>query len=78
MLGSGLAVEALASLREVRVTLNPPETVKMRAVPAFVLVIGVPRKANFLFHIQAMNSSSSIDKHKIEGVTIVRRNHCRT
>ena len=44
-------------------------------MPTLVLVISILREPNFMLHIDPMNSCAHVDKHEVERVTIVCRNH---
>lgn len=64
--------EAVASLRQVRVSLYPLETVHVDARSALELAIQIFPEADLMVHVETVEASASLDEREIERVAIVR------
>src|SRR5258708_24766108 len=58
--------QTLASLRKIRITLHPPETIHIGTCTAFVLILGVLRETNLDEYVHPVDFCSSVDKGEIE------------
>ena len=67
--------KTLATLREIRVALDPSETVHMNTSPTLELVLGVLRKSGFEEHINPMDLRARTKEGKIEEVAVERRHN---